>query len=190
MSSHANDFKKWKKSRILRQTDFELLVICVVNSIHFNTNFGKPHTVSWRKKIILLCLFVIIHCFSYQWFVVNIFYYYGFFGMHFFEFLIFFFKIFISIYSSYRAIILKISSMCFWRLHLFFNKNYLRCLPLHKVLTIKKKIHETKVKNLTLKSRQFFLNNVFLKNIRDPSVAILKTFDYSSTILSGQANNF
>jgi len=66
----------------------------------------------------------------------------------------------------------------------------LRCLPLHKVLTIKKIIHETKVKNLTLKSRQFFLNNVFLKNIRDPSVAILKTFDYSSTILSGQANNF
>lgn len=101
-----------------------------------------------------------------------------------------FFKIFISIYSSYRAIILKISSMCFWRLHLFFNKNYLRCLPLHKVLTIKKKLHETKVKNLTLKSRQFFLNNVFFKNIRDPSVAILKTFDYSSTILNGQANNF
>lgn len=76
--------------------------------------------------------------------------------------------------------------MCFWRLHLFFNKNYLRCLPLHKVLTIKKIIHETKVKNLTLKSRQFFLNNVFLKNIRDPSVAILKTFDYSSRYLAGK----
>lgn len=77
--------------------------------------------------------------------------------------------------------------MCFWKLHLFFNKNYLRCLPLHKVLTIKKKqLHETKVKNLTSKSRQFFLNNVFLKNIRDPSVAILKTFDYSSTILTGK----
>lgn len=146
MSSHANDFKKWKKSRILRQTDFELLLICVVNSIHFNTNSENHTPFPEEKKLILLCLFVIIHCFSYQWFVVNIFYYYGFFGMHFFEFLIkqvtilqFFFKIFIPIYSSYRAIILKISSMCFWRLHLFFNKNYLRCLPLHKVLTIKKK---------------------------------------------------
>lgn len=104
MSSHANDFKKWKKSRILRQTDFELLLICVLNSIHFNTN-SENHTPFPEKKLILLCLFVIIHCFSYQWFVVNIFYYYGFFGMHFFEFLIkqvtilqFFFKIFISIY--------------------------------------------------------------------------------------------
>lgn len=69
------------------KTDFELLLICVLNSIHFNTN-SENHTPFPEKKLILLCLFVIIHCFSYQWFVVNIFYYHGFFGMHFFEFLI------------------------------------------------------------------------------------------------------
>lgn len=61
------------------KTDFELLLICVVNSIHFNTNSENHTPFPEEKKLILLCLFVIIHCFSYQWFVVNIFYYYGFF---------------------------------------------------------------------------------------------------------------
>lgn len=37
------------ESRILRQTDFELLLICVVNSIHFNTN-SENHTPFPEKK--------------------------------------------------------------------------------------------------------------------------------------------